>query len=757
MFVQSTQRLLSESLQSQHFFVLQHLQRSNLLNDQCKPSHSDYGRIFSLYSPFDNSLPLRPLNSRFSSATFAPSTAVLLRGPILSLSSCGISARSPCTLRKTICPPPRRSLVPCNKLGFPFPRINPHFRFTLFSLPAPRARLALIMFAEVPPKPEAALTVDVTYQGVSRPVAVGDATLDSFFTRSLTVFSLPPILNSSPTFANPSSLAPLSPVNLDHSEVAPEAAPAQEASVVPPITTSRVSATPGMPLAHSPPATTPDALPTPAFATSAQPLEDPMSMSAQAINDHDASSSPLSLAFQTEDGADTAVITSDFALRLSLNTPPSTGRLILEPAAHLPSVDACIQTVLRAVVDTAARRDAAAVFLALSGAWSPASKETSETSDVYNNNHSVRNNLQHQQQSQSQQRSNSQQELQHPQIQASHPLPTQRNLDSEISNSKSPPKKSNRLHTLQQQHSQILSQFLQNSLTVRDTLSSAVTDAGVYEPQTARAVADGAIARSRESDDSCCGLTSNDYTPACFSTHTGVRCSHCHVEPIMGTRYRSCSHVSVDQNNTNPSSSSIVNLCERCRRLLRERDDSHSYTCSTEQDCCASARTFVVFDHPWEATEEYAQLLDPESPMHRNTPSMAAPNIDLLKAPSPPLRLGDIGPRVLHLHYVLYKTGLLNMGNKNYARGSMGDSWEWLKPGVFCAGTSEVVWKIQRDNWTRDTNGHIVAGVYDHFTKNILIALLEKAEACAEAQSSIARCSAPSGAENTRLAMALAA
>lgn len=181
-----------------------------------------------------------------------------------------------------------------------------------------------------------------------------------------------------------------------------------------------------------------------------------------------------------------------------------------------------------------------------------------------------------------------------------------------------------------------------NTPTFRDYLSSALADTGVCGPQTACAVADAAIARSCETDDRCCGVTSNGYIPACFSTHTGVKCSHCHVESIMCTRYRSCSHVGLDQNDSNSTSGSIVNICERCRRLLRERNDSHSYLAPNAQWNHLNSRTFVVYDHPWEATEEYAQVHKEESTAYpkcsstsANSPHLFSPtSLVILRYPS---------------------------------------------------------------------------------------------------------------------------
>lgn len=98
-----------------------------------------------------------------------------------------------------------------------------------------------------------------------------------------------------------------------------------------------------------------------------------------------------------------------------------------------------------------------------------------------------------------------------------------------------------------------------------------------------------------------------------FCVHNGVSCSGCHCTPITGARYR-CTQCRT------------LNLCEACRRSGAYDSDGHS---------------FVVFDHPWEASDEYAGVPDG------------------YRAPPAPLGLGDVGPRVVHLHFVLYTLGYL--------------------------------------------------------------------------------------------------
>jgi hypothetical protein len=78
---------------------------------------------------------------------------------------------------------------------------------------------------------------------------------------------------------------------------------------------------------------------------------------------------------------------------------------------------------------------------------------------------------------------------------------------------------------------------------------------------------------------------------------------------------------------------------------------------------------FTVLDHPWEADSTYA----------------AAP-LDVLAVPRAPLRRGDVGPRVVHLHYVLYKMGYLRVSDTA------------LVVGVFCERTRDAIERFQRDH-----------------------------------------------------------
>lgn len=95
---------------------------------------------------------------------------------------------------------------------------------------------------------------------------------------------------------------------------------------------------------------------------------------------------------------------------------------------------------------------------------------------------------------------------------------------------------------------------------------------------------------------------------ACFCTHWGAYCSSCTISPIRGIRYE-CGAES---------------LCERCRR---------EYSRST---------SLTVYEHPWEADASYESA-----------------HVEDLRAPAAPLEVGDRGPRVVHLHYVLYTLGYL--------------------------------------------------------------------------------------------------
>lgn len=258
-------------------------------------------------------------------------------------------------------------------------------------------------------------------------------------------------------------------------------------------------------------------------------------------------------------------------------------------------------------------------------------------------------------------------------------------------------------------------------------------------------VADAAVSRMSES--TCDELNRWDVRTTaaaetravdCFCTHVDVRCSQCHVMPIRGPRYSTCTSPSPQKTNA----ANVINLCERCRRVTADA--------SVHDDC-----DFVIFDHPWEASDEYTAISGTDDSSDGGSDSggdsvdgdggggtsltSGADTIDSLRAPPPPLRQGDVGPRVLHLHYLLYKIGYLSVGGT------------WFKPGVFCSGTTDAMTKFQTDYWMVGMAGDL--GVYNVVTRSVLLSLLDELER----RAANVRCSAVSGAEEPRLRMALAA
>lgn len=165
---------------------------------------------------------------------------------------------------------------------------------------------------------------------------------------------------------------------------------------------------------------------------------------------------------------------------------------------------------------------------------------------------------------------------------------------------------------------------------------------------------------------------------ACFCTHAGVTCSVCESSPIRGARYR-CK---------------TVNLCERCRRKLGDVDMS-----------------WTVYEHPWEACDGYDEGV---------------------KAPPPPLKTGDGGAAVLHLQYVLCRTGFLSLGA--------------FRPGVYCRGTMDGVRWVQREHRVGED------GVYNGCTRGCLLGKVEEME-----RQCGGRCATVGGAQEARLRTALAA
>jgi peptidoglycan hydrolase-like protein with peptidoglycan-binding domain len=87
----------------------------------------------------------------------------------------------------------------------------------------------------------------------------------------------------------------------------------------------------------------------------------------------------------------------------------------------------------------------------------------------------------------------------------------------------------------------------------------------------------------------------------------------------------------------------------------------------------------TVYEHPWEAEEEYATMLSGGAASSEAVP-------DDFKVPRAPLSLGDTGPRVMHLHYVLYKMGYLRLCNES------------LRVGEYCEETRNTVARFQRDH-----------------------------------------------------------
>lgn len=139
---------------------------------------------------------------------------------------------------------------------------------------------------------------------------------------------------------------------------------------------------------------------------------------------------------------------------------------------------------------------------------------------------------------------------------------------------------------------------------------------------------------------------------AAFCTHAGHFCVACGgVRPIEGVRF-ACAHC-----GSVPRS-----LCSVCRRSGARCGGDNLTDCR-----------FLVYEHPWESDVEYAPG-NPHAP------------VDVLKVPRAPLGVGDEGPRVMHLHYVLYKMGYLKVGD------------EALRVGVFCEETRLTIARFQRDH-----------------------------------------------------------
>lgn len=327
------------------------------------------------------------------------------------------------------------------------------------------------------------------------------------------------------------------------------------------------------------------------------------------------SSEETILAFETPRG-DRAAVSTDFALKLVLGADESAGHLVLTTPKEIPTVDQCMQTVLQAVVDTAARGEAAAVFLALSGAWERALREfearsESDTAD------------------------------------SGSPM--------SVSPCRTPPRRRSPSPRARSR----------GNLSAMGQFHGCLTRAleGELEGETCEGVAD-AMCRQVEQEDAwdCTRRVAMERSAVeRFCTH-GVECSQCHIREIRGTRYRCDS----------------LNLCEKCRREL---DDG---------EC----KKFTVYDHPWEATEDYEES-----------------SSDALQTPRPPLGVGDVGGRVMHLQYVLYKVGYLNVCGGGF------------RCGVYCRRTEEGIRRFQENHCVGDE-----CGVYSAVTRAVLVRLVEEVE-----------------------------
>jgi hypothetical protein len=208
---------------------------------------------------------------------------------------------------------------------------------------------------------------------------------------------------------------------------------------------------------------------------------------------------------------------------------------------------------------------------------------------------------------------------------------------------------------------------------------------------------------------------------ACFCTHPGFTCSGCQSMRIEGPRFVCASYT------TDASTS----LCAQCRHTVQISDDCY----------------ITVYDHPWEADEEYRQANEGANPGAQ----------DFLKVPRAPLSLGDRGPRVMHLHYVLYKMGYLRLSNRA------------LTVGEFCEETRNTVARYQRDHQLvsdgsmRSPSPALLGaggsetgdqpGVYTSVTRRAILNLIREVEI----RYSQARCRSSRSAEAIHLLTATAA
>lgn len=126
-----------------------------------------------------------------------------------------------------------------------------------------------------------------------------------------------------------------------------------------------------------------------------------------------------------------------------------------------------------------------------------------------------------------------------------------------------------------------------------------------------------------------------------------------------------------------------------------------------------------MYDHPWEASDDYAECC-----------------ADILRAPTPPLCMGDAGPRVMHLQYVLYKVGYLNVCCAPF------------RAGLFCSATRDAINVFEND--FRLSNQR---GVYTALIRSVLLSLFDEVER----RYAGVRCSDIGRASNTRFRTAMAA
>lgn len=301
----------------------------------------------------------------------------------------------------------------------------------------------------------------------------------------------------------------------------------------------------------------------------------------------------MQLAFETSCG-DKAAVSSDFALRLTLGAEAGAGRLVLVKEGDLASVDECMRTVLQAVVDTAARGEAAAVFLALSGAWEMVMRDFGERKLV---------------------EGEGRKEVGMGGLKGS----LVRVLEGRVG--------------------------MENGSCMADALMERMK------------VGEGVVGWETE-----CSAAAERRLLIGFRKHE-VRCARCE-EGIVGTRY-----VVMEKGEGD-----VVNLCETCRRSSEDREEWGR---------------FVVYEHPWESSEDYAEGGE-------------------LLAPAPPLRVGDMGPRVMHLQYVLHQVGYLRVG-------------EGFRVGVLCRRTEEALERLKR--------AFVIAEEgYGDMTRGILCRLFDEVE-----------------------------